>query len=333
MRGATQCAQRLQEYLQSLRTRLGKVNRPAVTDPTTQLVIGVLSRDMPESKARQALDAVRSMVVDFNELRVIPPLELADLLGDYPDARGKSEDIIRALNRIFAFEHTVSLERLRELPKKDMLAYLDRIDGLEAYTRARIRLLGLEKHAIPLDEAMWALARSEGLVDGKCSLEEAQAFLERQVPEDAALEVVALLHKQAWTELAATVRSGAVERIISVPPDRRTSHMLQDVAPVREPSFDAADEFDDAAPATPSPGRPTRKRRAAAPAKPAAKATAKPPRKRAAPAADGKARAAPRTTRAKSEKRAAKKSTPAKRRTAARSERSRSSSRSRRNSA
>ena len=101
------------------------------------------------------------MVVDFNELRVTPPIELSEILGDYPGVRNKSEDIVRALNKVFAREHAISLDSLTEMSKKDMLAYLDEIDGLEGYTRARIRLLGLGTHAIPLDEAMNTIETGE----------------------------------------------------------------------------------------------------------------------------------------------------------------------------
>jgi hypothetical protein len=201
-----------------------------VGDPIAQLILGIFSRDMPEPRAREALARLRSMVVDYNELRVVPPLELADLVGNYPDVRTKCEDLSRALNRIFAIEHDVSLERAAAMPRKDQLTYLNRIDGLEAYTRARIRLLGFQQHAIPLDEAMWAYARQKGIVDARCPLEEAQAFLERQVPEGQALEFFALLRKQAWNELGKLVRRQKVERILSVPPDRTSRNMLQQVA-------------------------------------------------------------------------------------------------------
>ncbi len=243
MRGATQCARRLGAFVNSLRSQHGKVKRPAVSDPTTQLLLGILSRDVPERTARQTLDELRGMVVDYNELRVIPSYELAEMIGDYHDVRNKSEDIVRALNSVSAREHTVSLDRLRDLPKKETVALLDEIDGLEAYTRARIRLLGLEQHAIPLDEAMWALARQAQIVDKKCPLLEAQSFLERQIDEEDALEFVALLQTQAWAELGAGVRAGEFERIHSAPPDRTTSHMLQDVAPSKDTSL-TAPEFE-----------------------------------------------------------------------------------------
>jgi hypothetical protein len=227
MRGATDCARRLKTLFSSLRSKWGKVSPPTGGDPITQMILGVLSRDAPESKAREALESIRTMVVDYNELRVIPPIELAELVGDYPDARLKCEDISRALNRVFALNHTVSLAHLSGLSARDVRAYLDRIDGLEPYTRARIRLLGFQQHAIPLDEAMWAYARQEQIVDARCGLDDAIAFMERQIAPEDALEFVALLRRQAWTDFGAAVRRGEVPRIVSVPPDRTTRNMLQ----------------------------------------------------------------------------------------------------------
>ena len=183
MRGATQCARRLKSLFRRLRAGAGRAQRPTVGEPIAQMILGVLSRDAPESKARAALDRVRGMVVDYNELRVIPALELSNHLGDYPDARLKSEDLSRALNGVFAIEHTLDLSGLAGTSRKELCAYLERIDGLEAYTRARMRLLGFSQHAIPLDEAMWAYARQTSVIDGHCPLEEAQSFLERRIPE------------------------------------------------------------------------------------------------------------------------------------------------------
>lgn len=230
MRGATECAKRLKLLVSSLRSKLGKVGQPPFADPVTQMLLGVLSRDTPEAKAGEGLDRLRSIVVDYNELRVIPPIELAETLGDFPDARLKCEDISRSLNTVFAVEHTVSLDRLMEMSRKEVQAYLAAIDGLEAYTRARIRLLGLRQHAMPMDEAMWALAQQEQIVGARVSLDEAQQFLERQIAEEDALEVVALLKRHAWNEFGAAVKRHDVSRILSVPPDRSTRNMLQMVA-------------------------------------------------------------------------------------------------------
>ena len=231
MRGATECGRRLKRLFTALRSKLGKVHHPPIGDPITQLVLGVFSRDAPEAKAREALQKLRAMVVDYNELRVVAPIELADALGASPEVRRRCEDLSRALNRVFAVEHVVSLDRLRTMPPKDVLAYLKQIDGLEAYSRARIRLQGLQSHAIPLNEAAWAYAREARIVNARCGLEEAQSFLERQIAEEDAFEFVALIHKQGWVEMGAKVRRGETERIRSIPPDRTSRNMLQLVVP------------------------------------------------------------------------------------------------------
>ena len=78
MRGATECGRRLKRLFTALRSKRGKVHHPPIGDPITQLVLGVFSRDAPEAKAREALQKLRAMVVDYNELRVVAPIELAD---------------------------------------------------------------------------------------------------------------------------------------------------------------------------------------------------------------------------------------------------------------
>lgn len=252
MKGANECARRVKQFFKMLRAKLGKVGKPSVGDPVQQMILGILTRDMPESKAREALERLNEMVVDYNELRVISPLELTEALHDFPDAKVKAEDLSRALNRVFAFEHAVSMERLEQMSQRDARQYLDKIDGLEAYTRARIRLLGLGQHAIPLDEAMWALVRKAELVDPKCSLEDAQAFLERQISADDALEFVALLRKHAWAEMANAVRKGEVERIRAIPPDRTSRNMLQPIYPAQPAAAEDAEELELAAGSPPA---------------------------------------------------------------------------------
>ena len=275
----------MKQVFRSLRTRLGKVSRPPRGDPITQMILGIFSRDLPESKAREALDRLRGMVVDYNELRVIAALELAEMLGDYPDVRLKCEDVSRALKSIFAREHTISLDGIAELPKKELRAYLEQIEGLEAYTRARIQLQGFQRHAIPLDEAMGAYARNVRIVDKRCPLAEAERFLERQIPEQDALEFVALFKRQAWAEMGALVRKGEVERIRSVPPDRTASHMLQ----VASQASSAA-----AGPPTPEAAKDDRRKVAAVGGKPRATTSDRDRSKRKAPASP-KAEAKPKT--------------------------------------
>jgi len=217
---------------------------------------------------------------------------LIEMVGDVPDARRKCEDLSRSLNSVFAIEHDVSLERLRGMSRKDAIAYLDRIDGLDAYVRARVRLYGLQQHAIPLDEAMWAYARKTEIVHPKCALEEAQAFLERRIPEAEAIEVVGLLEKQAWAEMGGLVRRGEVEKITSVPPDRTTRHMLRMVASGGSVSVGTPTAAESEA-AQEEPSSPARSAASAKKSKPASRVRAA---SRKAPASKGRKKTVPKKT-------------------------------------
>lgn len=224
-----ECARRLKRLLKSLRSSAGKAVQPAAEDPVTHLILGVFSRDMPENKAREVLERMRAFVVDYNELRVTSPREMAEYIGDYPDGWTKCEDLSRALNRVFAMQHLVTLDHLLGKSRKEARDYLAKLEGLDAYSRARVLLFGLQQHAIPLDEAMWACLRKLHIVDPKASLEEAQAFLERHIDEEDAIEFVTLLRKHAWAECGAAVRSGQAEKIHSIPPKRASKNMLRPI--------------------------------------------------------------------------------------------------------
>jgi len=231
MKGAARCARRVKQLFRQMRSAGGRpVRQYTAGDPITQLILSIFSRNLPENRAREGLLRLQAAAVDFNDLRVIPVGEMTEFVRDLPDARTKCEDLSRALNRIFAREHAVTLEQLRDRPRREVDAYLNALDGLEAYSRARIRLLGLGQHGIPLDEAMWAYAAARGIVDDSASLDGALAFLERQIDPAEALEFVSLLKRQAWAEFGPAVRRGEVRRIRSVPPDRTTRNMLQQVA-------------------------------------------------------------------------------------------------------
>jgi hypothetical protein len=284
MRGATECARRLKRLVRSLKSKLGKVSSPHFDDPITQLILGVFSRDMPESKARDVLDRLKKLVVDYNELRVMSPREMAEHIGDSSGIWAKCEDVSRALNKCFATQHAITLDFLKGKPKKEVRDFLDDLEGLDAYSRARIRLLGLQQHAMPLDEAMWAYARKTKIVDPACTLRQAQSFLERQIAEADAIEVYAMLKKQAWSEMGAAVRHGDVKPIRSVPPDRVSRNMLQLIERSLPDSIAEGEP-----PAEPEPKPEKNGRRPAARKKPAARKAARAkPSRRAKPAAKAK---------------------------------------------
>jgi len=151
------------------------------------------------AKARAALRRVRECVVDYNELRVCLPHELADLMGErYPRAQERTERLHASLTDLYRREHAMSLARLADAPKRDALAYLASLEGAPPYVCARVMLVSLAGHAVPVDERLLAQLVAVGVVEASATVESAASWLDRHVRAPDAIQTHLLL--QAWCD-------------------------------------------------------------------------------------------------------------------------------------
>jgi hypothetical protein len=152
-------ADRLSALLARARARHKPPEGPAPSplageDPVVaELVRSFLVWEAGAAFADRALRAIRSAVVDLNELRVFLPEEIAAMFGEGdPRAQERGERLRAALNDVFAREHDVRLSHLSEEGgKRDLRAYLDTLDGMHPFVAARVSLLCFGGHAFPID--------------------------------------------------------------------------------------------------------------------------------------------------------------------------------------
>src|SRR6201999_3216516 len=89
------------------------------------LVRGAMSYDVTDEKAEHAMKAIDREFVDLNELRVATELEVQEMLGQrYPKIEERVAMITAALNNIFEREHTLSLNRLKDISRRDARNFL-----------------------------------------------------------------------------------------------------------------------------------------------------------------------------------------------------------------
>src|SRR5215216_6699653 len=97
------------EVLKKLIARLVKAapaKKPEPADPLTRLIRAFLEYDCDDERAAVAERKIMESMVDFNELRVTPAIELAALLGArYPFAESRCSALHRTLQSIFDREH------------------------------------------------------------------------------------------------------------------------------------------------------------------------------------------------------------------------------------
>src|SRR3984957_497025 len=116
------------DELRSLYKKLLREGKPPPRqpmDPLQALVRAAMSFDMPDARAEEAMKAIDGEFCDLNELRVATDLEVHELLGvKYPLIEKRVAMITQSLNAIFEREHTLSLERLRTVSKRDARQFL-----------------------------------------------------------------------------------------------------------------------------------------------------------------------------------------------------------------
>ncbi|MCC6660960.1 MAG: hypothetical protein IT437_08745 [Phycisphaerales bacterium] len=168
-----------------------------------ELLLSFLAWEAGLHRAGPAVRKLVSGIVDMNELRVCHPDELASSLGErYPRGLERCARLRSALNDLYRREHAVTLAPLEPMPKRDARAYLESLEGMTPYVAARILLVSLGGHAMPLDERTHSALLAARAVPADLSLVDAGSWLERHVRAGDALAAHVLL--EGWvTEAAA----------------------------------------------------------------------------------------------------------------------------------
>src|SRR3954447_18409939 len=181
MKNATKHA----EELRSLMRRLLKEHKPEPRqpqEPLKALVRAAMSFDMPDAKADEAMRLIDREFVDLNELRVATDLEIHELLGvRYPVIEKRVAMITQSLNNIFEREHTLSLDRLKEISRRDARQFLRELPEIHPFVEAFVMLFAFDGHTMPIDERMLEYLKEEDVLDPETTLEEAQKFVEHHL--------------------------------------------------------------------------------------------------------------------------------------------------------
>src|SRR4051812_47199004 len=195
MKNATKHADALKSVFKKLKKDYTPAER-ASHEPLKALVRGVMSYDVPDSRAEEAMVAIEREYVDLNELRVATELEMQDMLGSrYPDIEKRVFNITTALNAIFEKESTLSLERLKTLSKRDARQFLRDLPGLNPFVEAYVMTFSFEGNCVPLDGTMTEYLKEHDAADPEASLEDVQKFLEHQLKSEECYDFYSVLRQ------------------------------------------------------------------------------------------------------------------------------------------
>jgi len=197
MKSATKHA----EELRSLMKRLLKEHKPVPKErqvPLKALVRAAMSYDMPDSRAEEAMKAIDKEFVDLNELRVATDLEIQELLGNrYPLIEKRVAMITLSLNAIFEKEHTLSLERLANISKRDARQFLRDLPEMNPFVEAYVMLFSFDGHSVPVDGQTVEYLKEEEILEEDVTVEDAQKFIEHHVKAEECYDLYTVLRAAA----------------------------------------------------------------------------------------------------------------------------------------
>jgi endonuclease III len=195
------------ETLKSLCRRLNKEHKPEprqVVPPVQAIVRAILSFDVPDAKADDAMKAIERQFVDFNELRVATELEVQDIVGvRYPQIIRRAGLLTQILNAIFEKEHTLNLDRVQTLNKRDARTMLRELASMTPYVEGYVVLYGFGGTAFPVDDTILNFLKNEEVIEPEATIEEAQKFCEAHLKADECPEFFAACRIAAFEEARA----------------------------------------------------------------------------------------------------------------------------------
>ncbi len=197
MKNATKHADNLRSLFKKL-LKEGKPEPKQVIDPVRAMVTGILAFDTTDARVADALKVIDRVFVDINELRVATELEVIDLIGaKYPAIEQRALMFRESLNAIFEKEHTLSLERLKTLGRKDARQVLRELPEVSPFVEAYTTLYGLDEGAVPVDQSIFDLLIENDCLEPGTSLEDAQKFVESHVKADESYDFFAVARRAA----------------------------------------------------------------------------------------------------------------------------------------
>jgi endonuclease III len=191
--------------LDALRRKDGVRRVPANGGMTEVLLSVIIARGSSVTAARRALDSIKEGIVNWNELRVTQPADVAVMLSGIRDADGKAEAIHDVLTNIFEGTHDLNLSFLEGASAEEARDFLAGLGSLTDDMVNEVILAGRGHFTMAADADTVRIAQRLGLVGKTTSPAKAQSDLEEVLGSERSYQLMYLIKNLA--QAACSVRN------------------------------------------------------------------------------------------------------------------------------
>ena len=174
--------------LEGLAAAYGRPVRERRRDPTSELVLTILSQHTNDRNAERAFDELRRRLPTWEQVEAAPPDVLEAAIASAGLAYQKGPRIHAALARIREERGDYDLEFLGELPPREARDWLTAIPGIGPKTASVVLLFSFGLPLMPVDTHVERVSRRIGLIRPAASVTQAHEDFLEFLPADRVYE-------------------------------------------------------------------------------------------------------------------------------------------------
>lgn len=202
----------MEDTLAALETMYGQPVWERVYDPTSELILTMLSANSADINAEKAFDAlcrrwpaqadgggigagsgfrpgwggvgIEEAAADWAAVADAPLDELIDVIRPGGLAPTKAPRIQAVLRQIFNERGDFALDFLGDMAPPDALAWLTQINGIGRKTASVVLMFSFGMPLMPVDRHIERVSKRIGLVPPKATAEQAHDYLQAQLPDE-----------------------------------------------------------------------------------------------------------------------------------------------------
>lgn len=164
--------------------KYGEPKRRKVRPAIDHMVQSILWRYTSVRRGTRALRQLKRTVVDWNEVRVSPVVEIASTMANTDWAEIAAQHIKKVLESIFELRNVVDLEFLHELTTAQARAFLQSIHEVPRDLADEVLLFGLEADLLPVGDDTARMCFRLGLIkNNRATLKNQKALMKLWSPE------------------------------------------------------------------------------------------------------------------------------------------------------
>lgn len=217
----------INDIVDALEKKLGKPTS-SVERPLLPVVVkAILAVDSTEKKVDTAYARIEEEYVDWNEVRVTLPRDLAACIRGVGDELAKAEALGAVLSKVFADRHELYLDFLADMQNETLIAYLEAIHDMSRLYQQAILVGALGHGALLIGAGALRVLKRVGVVPRQTKADEAFEILSAVVAKRRLLSFSVLIAQVAtdFCSLRAPACKECPIRVLCV--DSRTSSRSQ----------------------------------------------------------------------------------------------------------